>query len=399
MAKPSDAERKWRPATRLVRGGMARSDFGETGEALFLTSGFAYDTAETAAARFKGEAPGHTYSRLANPTVETFERRMAILEGSERARATATGMAAMSASLLCFVRAGDHVVASRALFGSCLYVIEDILPRFGVETTLVDGADLEQWQAAVRPTTRGFFLETPSNPTLDIVDIAGVAEIAKAAGAYLIVDNVFATPMLQKPLELGADVVMYSATKHIDGQGRALGGILCCSADFEEEHLNQYLRHTGPAISPFNAWIMAKGLETLSVRVDRHLDNADTIARFLADHRVPTKVIHPGLPGHPQHALAMAQMSGRGGPIVAFEVPGGQDGAFRLLNALEIIDISNNLGDAKSLITHPTTTTHQRLSAEQRAALNITDGLVRLSVGLEDVRDLVEDLDRALAAV
>jgi O-succinylhomoserine sulfhydrylase len=394
---PTTDSTTWRPQTRLVRGGTLRSKHGETSEAIYMTSGYVYDSPEAAEARFLGNEPGFIYSRYANPTVAMFEERMSLLEGSEAARATASGMAAVNAALVSQVSAGDHVVASRALFGSCLYIIDDLLPRFGVATTLVDGTDLDQWRAAVRPETKCFFLETPSNPTLEIIDLAGVAAIAKEAGATLIVDNVFATPVLQHPLELGADVVVYSATKHIDGQGRCLGGVILASTEFCGGSLKDYLRHTGPCMSPFNAWTLLKGLETLDLRVRRHCDNALAVAEALCSVPAVECVIYPGLPDHPQHNLALSQM-GCGGPLVAFDIKGGKAAAFRTLNRLQLIDISNNLGDAKSLITHPATTTHQRLTPEERARLGIGDGLVRLSVGLEDVNDIVDDLKTALTA-
>ncbi|WP_436642354.1 O-succinylhomoserine sulfhydrylase [Microbaculum sp. FT89] len=384
--------------TLLVHGGTVRSGFGETSEAVFLNSGFVYDSAEAAESRFKGEVDGFVYSRYANPTVAMFEKRMALIEGAEAARATASGMAAVTAALLCQLKAGDHVVASRALFGSCLYVVEDLLPRYGVPCTLVDGTDLDQWRRAVRPETRVFFLETPTNPTLDVLDIAAIAEIAHDAGARLVVDNVFATPLGQRPLKLGADVVVYSATKHIDGQGRCLGGVILSSEDFIASELKDFHRHTGPSLSPFNAWVMLKGLETLALRVERHCANAVRIAAFLADQPGIRKVIHPGRPDHPQVDVAIRQMA-NGGPMVTFEVEDGKAGAFRFANALKVVKISNNLGDARSLVTHPATTTHQRLTPEARAVLGIGDGLLRLSVGLEHPRDLENDLARAAAAV
>ncbi|MCT8970766.1 O-succinylhomoserine sulfhydrylase [Microbaculum marinisediminis] len=384
--------------TLLVHGGTVRSGFGETSEAVFLNSGFVYDSAEAAEARFKGEVDGFVYSRYANPTVAMFEKRMALIEGADAARATASGMAAVTAALLCQLKAGDHVVASRALFGSCLYVVEDLLPRYGVSCTLVDGTDLDQWAMAVRPETKVFFLETPTNPTLDVLDIAAIAAIAHDAGARLVVDNVFATPLGQRPLKLGADVVVYSATKHIDGQGRCLGGVILSSEDFIANELKDFYRHTGPSLSPFNAWVMLKGLETLALRVERHCASAVRIAAFLADQPGIRKVIHPGRPDHPQVDVAIRQMA-NGGPMVAFEVEDGKAGAFRFANALNIVKISNNLGDARSLVTHPATTTHQRLTPEARAALGIGDGMLRLSVGLEHPRDLENDLARAAAAV
>ena len=396
--KKRDNARTLRPATQLVHGGSIRSQFGETSEALFLTQGFLYDTMEAAEARFKGEDPGFIYARFSNPTVAMFEQRMALLEGAEAARATASGMAAVTASLMGQVKAGDHVVSAKELFGSCRYVVEDLLPRFGVATTLVDGCDLAQWRAAMRPNTKTLFLESPTNPTLDVLDIAAIADIAHAGGATLIVDNVFATPLLQHPLKLGADCVVYSATKHIDGQGRCLGGVILASEKFIDTHVHNLLRQTGPSLSPFNAWVMLKALETLPVRVHAQCASAAKLADYLATRREVTKVLYPGRADHPQAALVKRQMSG-GGNLIAFEIAGGKAGAFAFANALGIIGISNNLGDAKSLITHPATTTHQRLSPEIRAGLGISEGLVRLSVGLEDVEDLREDLDVALAAV
>jgi len=395
--KPSDPK-SWRPKTQAVRGGTKRSGFQETSEALYLTSGYAYDSAEQAYARFKGEDPGFQYSRFGNPTVSMFEERMALLEGAPAARATASGMAAVTASLLCFLKAGDHVVSARALFGSCHYVVADLLPRFGIQSTLVDGRDLGAWEKAVRPETKAFFLESPSNPTLEIVDLEAVAKIAHKAGARLIVDNVFATPVLQRPMSLGADVVVYSATKHIDGQGRCLGGVILADEGYIKDHLQMFIRNTGPTISPFNAWVLLKSLETLELRVREHCQNAAVIADHLAAHPKVKRVLYPGRADHPQHLLAKRQMS-LGGSVVAFEIAGGQKEAFRLENALKLIDISNNLGDAKSLITHPATTTHHRLTPEARAELGIGDGLLRLSIGLEDPADLAADLDGALAAL
>ncbi|WP_158813855.1 O-succinylhomoserine sulfhydrylase [Methylocapsa sp. S129] len=388
-----------RPATQLVHGGSMRSSFEETSEALFLTQGYLYDTMEQAEARFKGEdSAGFIYSRFANPTVAMFERRMALLEGAEAARATASGMAAVTAALMGQLKAGDHIVAARALFGSCLYVVEELLPRFGVASTLVDGADLAQWRAAMRPNTKTTFLESPTNPTLEVIDIAGVAAIAHRHGATLVVDNVFATPLLQHPLQLGADCVVYSATKHIDGQGRTLGGVILASEAFINEHIHNFLRQTGPCLSPFNAWVMLKSLETLPVRVAAQVRSAEKIADYLADHPGVSRVLYPGRPDHPQAALVKRQMSG-GGTLVTFDVKGGKAAAFKMANALSIVGISNNLGDAKSLLTHPATTTHQRLKPEVRANLGIGEGMVRLSVGLEDVDDLIEDLGHALSVL
>ncbi len=390
--------RKLRPATQLVHGGTHRSQFGETSEALFLTQGFVYDSSEAAEARFKGEEPGFIYSRYANPTTDMFEKRMCLLEGAEDARATASGMAAVTAALLCQLKAGDHVVSARALFGSCRWVVEKLMPKYGIETTFVDGRDLSAWEKAVRPNTKVFFLESPTNPTLEVVDIAAVARLADQAGARLVVDNVFATPILQKPLELGAHVVAYSATKHIDGQGRCLGGVVLSDKDWIDEHLHDYFRHTGPGMSPFNAWVLLKGLETLPIRVRQQTESAGRIADFLALRSEIARVLYPGRDDHPQADICKKQMAG-GSTMVAFEFKDGKDAAFRFQNALQIIRISNNLGDAKSLITHPATTTHKNLSDEDRAELSIGDGLVRVSVGLEDVDDLVEDLDAALSAI
>ena len=388
---------KWRTRTLAVRGGTLRTSFQETSEALFLTSGYAYEAAEEAEARFTGESAGYQYSRFGNPTVTMFEQRMAALEGAPVARATASGMAAVTASLLCALRAGDHVVAAKAMFGSCRHVIEEILPRFGIAQTLVDGGDVDQWQSAMRPQTRLLFLETPSNPTLAIVDLKAVAKIAHAGGARLIVDNAFATPALQRPFEFGADIVVHSSTKYIDGQGRALGGVILCKEDFLRDHLQTFIRNTGPSISPFNAWLHLKSLETLDLRMRAHCEGATTVADFLARQSKVTRVLYPFRPDHPQHNLARSQMEGGGG-VVTFEIAGGKAAAFRLANALKVIDISNNLGDAKSLITHPETTTHQKLTPAARAELGVTSGLVRLSVGLEDPADLCEDLEQALAA-
>ncbi len=389
--------RAWRPATELVHAGTLRSQFGETSEAIFLNSGYVYDSAEQAEARFKGDEEGFVYSRYANPTVAMFEARMCALEGAEAARGTASGMAAVAASLLSHLKAGDHIVSARALFGSCRYIVEDLAPRYGIESTLVDGRDLGAWEQAVRPNTRAFFFETPTNPTLELVDIEAVAAIAHKAGAVVVVDNVFATPLLQRPMPLGADIVVYSATKHIDGQGRCLGGVVLGKREFIDETLHNYLKHTGPSLSPFNAWVLLKGLETLSVRVARHDASAAIIADFLADRSEVARVFYPGRADHPQHALAQKQMSG-GGPMVAFDLKGDKKTAFRFMNALEVFSISNNLGDAKSLVTHPATTTHQRLSPEARAELGISDQTIRLSIGLEDADDLIADLDHALTA-
>ena len=387
---------QWRRETQMVRGGLERSAFSETSEGLFLTSGYVYCSAEEAEQAFTGEKQRYMYSRYANPTVTMFEKRLALLEGADICVATSSGMAAVFASMASQLLAGDRVVASRALFGSCLYIIDEQLPKFGIETVLGDGADLEQWKQALSQKTQCVFLETPTNPCLEIIDIRAVCDLAHEAGARVIVDNVFATPVLQHPLELGADIVMYSATKHIDGQGRTMGGaILTSDMDFIENSLTPFFRHTGPTLSPFNAWVLLKGLETLDLRVQRHSENALAEAEFLSGCKGINKVHYPGLDSHPQFELAMAQMS-RGGTLVSFEVDGGKEAAFKVLNAFGLIDISNNLGDAKSLCTHPATTTHHRLSPEERLAIGITDGLIRLSVGLEDVDDLKEDLDQAL---
>ena len=390
--------KNWRPATRLVHGGTLRSPYGETSEAIYLTQGFVYETSEAAEARFKGETDGYIYARYGSPTNDMFEKRMCLLEGAEDARAMASGMAAVAAAVLCQVKAGDHIVAARALFGSCRYVVETLAPRYGVECTLVDGRDLKNWEAAVRPNTRVMFLESPTNPTLEVVDIAGVAKLADQVGATLIVDNVFATPLFQKPLELGAHVVVYSATKHIDGQGRCLGGVVLSSKDWIAENLQDYFRHTGPAMSPFNAWTLLKGVETLPLRVKQQTANAAAIADFLAEQPQVARVIYPGRADHPQADIIAKQMTG-GSTLVAFELKGGKEAAFKLQNALEIVKISNNLGDAKSLITHPATTTHKNLTDEARAELGMSGGTVRLSCGIEDTQDLLEDFARAMAAV
>jgi len=394
---PPDQVAKWRTRTQLVRGGTLRSEYGETSEAMFLTSGFVYERAEIAEARFTGEEDGYTYTRLANPTVSMFEDRMAVLGNAPVARATATGMAAVNASLLSMLKCGDHVVAARALFGSCRYIVDEILPRFGITVELVDGTDLDQWAAALSKPTQAVFLETPSNPTLEIIDLAAVAEMGHAAGAKIIVDNVFATPILQNPRDYGVDIVVYSATKHIDGQGRCMGGVILCDEDYFEDHLNNFLRHTGPCMSPFNAWTLLKGLETLDMRVAQMSQNAQKIADFLEGNKAIARMIYPGSASHPQHELAMKQMNGSGSTLVTFDIPGGKAEAFAVMNRLNIIDISNNLGDAKSLITHPATTTHQRLAPEERAKLGIGEATMRLSVGLEDALDLIEDLEQALA--
>ena len=388
----------WKTRTTLVHEGTRRSQYGEMAEAIFLTQGFAYESAESAEARFiKAGEDEFIYARYGNPTTRMFEERIAALEGTEDAFATASGMAAVNGALVSLLKAGDHVVSSRALFGSCLYILEEVLTRYGVKVTFVDGADLEQWRAAVTPGTKAVFFESMSNPTLELVDIRGVAEIAHAVGALVIVDNVFATPIFSRAVEQGADVVVYSTTKHVDGQGRALGGVICGTKEFIRKVAEPYLKHTGAAMSPFTAWIMLNGLATLDLRCRAMADSALKVAQALEGHPKVTKVIHPALPSHPQHTLAMAQM-GSGGTLVTFEVAGGKDAAFRFMNALQIALISNNLGDAKTIATHPATTTHQRLAQEQKDALGITPGLIRFSVGLEDTGDLIADLMQALDA-
>ncbi len=384
----------WKPATRLIHGGTLRSQHGETSEALYLTQGFVYDSAEAAEARFNGDDQGYIYSRYANPTVTMFEERMCAMEGAEACLATSSGMGAVSAALMCQLEAGDHVVAARALFGSCRYVVEKLLPKFGVASTLVDGKSIDAWKAAIRPETKVLFLESPTNPTLELVDIKAVAELANEIGAVLVVDNVFATPLYQNPLELGAHVVVYSATKHIDGQGRCLGGAVLSTRDWIDEKMFDYFRHTGPSMSPFNAWVLLKGMETLPLRVAQQTTSAGTLADYLAEKNNVKRVIYPGRDDHPQAELARQQMAA-GSTLIAFEVEGGKQAAFELENALEIIKISNNLGDAKSLITHPATTTHKNLSDEERDTLGISASMLRLSVGLEDVGDLQDDLEKA----
>ena len=395
MSTSASSTLRYRPETRLVHSGTFRSEFGETSEAMFLTQGYVYETAEQCEARFKGEDPGYIYSRYSNPTIAMFERCMIELEGAEAGRSTATGMAAVTTAILAPLKAGDHVVASKAMFGSCRYVVEDLLPRYGIQSTLVDGLNLDQWQRAVRPNTKTFFLESPTNPTLDVLDIPAIAEIAHGASARLIVDNVFATPIWQSPLALGADVVVYSATKHIDGQGRCLGGMILSSEAFIAEHLHNFMRQTGPSLSPFNAWVLLKGLETLAVRVRAQTENAARVAEALAQHPKISRLIYPGREDHPQAAVVRKQMRA-GSTLVGFEVKGGKAGAFRFLNGLKLSRISNNLGDAKSLVTHPATTTHQRLTPEARAELGISEGFVRFSAGLEHPDDLIGDLTTAL---
>ncbi|MFK0162909.1 O-succinylhomoserine sulfhydrylase [Rhizobium sp. NPDC090279] len=389
----------WRPATQLVHNGTLRSQFGETSEAIYLTQGFVYDTSEAAEARFKGETDGFIYARYGSPTNDMFEKRMCALEGAEDARATASGMAAVTAAILCQLKAGDHIVAARALFGSCRWVVETLAPKYGIECTLVDGRFVENWEKAIRPTTKVFFLESPTNPTLEVVDIAAVAKLANQIGAKVVVDNVFATPLFQKPLELGAHIVVYSATKHIDGQGRSLGGVVLSDKQWIDEHLQDYFRHTGPAMSPFTAWTLLKGIETLPLRVAQQTANAAKVADFLAEQgNKVARVIYPGRKDHPQADIIAKQMTG-GSTLVAFELKGGKEAAFKLQNALEIVKISNNLGDSKSLITHPATTTHKNLTDEARAELGISPGTVRFSAGIEDSQDLVEDFARALEQV
>lgn len=392
-----ESQRGWNAETQAVRGATMRSQFDETNEAIFLNSGYVYKSAEEAESAFNQDIERYVYSRFGNPTVAMFEKRLALLEGAEECRAMGSGMAAVFAALASHLSAGDRLVASRALFGSCQYICEELLPRFGVVTEIVDGRDLSQWQAALSKPANAVFLESPSNPGLEVIDLTRVSELAHAAGATVFIDNVFATPVLQKPMEMGADVVIYSATKHIDGQGRCLGGAVLGSKSFIEDTVTPFIRHTGPALSPFNAWVLLKGLETLSLRVDRHCTTAAAVAQHLEQKAELSKVLYPELASHPQHKLAMQQMK-RGGTVVAFELKDGKTAAFKFLNALKVIDISNNLGDAKSLICHPATTTHQRLSDEDKDKVGITPGFLRLSVGLESLEDILTDLDQALAA-
>ncbi|MBN8815452.1 MAG: aminotransferase class V-fold PLP-dependent enzyme [Sphingomonas sp.] len=387
---------RWRPATQAVRGGTARSEFGETSEALFLTSGYAYDCAEDAAARFRGDQVGMTYSRLQNPTVEMLEQRVALMEGTEAARATATGMAAMTAALLCQLQTGDHVVAGRAAFGSCRWLVDTLLPKFGIGATVVDARDPQAFIDATRPETKIYFFETPANPTMDIVDLAAVCRIARERGIVSVVDNAFATPALQRPVEFGADVVAHSATKMMDGQGRVLAGVVCGTEDFINNTLLPFHRNTGPTLSPFNAWVVLKGLETLDLRIRRQSENSLKVGRFL-EGRVP-RILHPGLASHPQHNLAMSQMEAAGS-IFAFEVDGGREQAHGLLDALTLIDISNNIGDSRSLMTHPSSTTHSGVDEAKRLEMGVTEGMLRINVGLEDPQDLIDDLDQALRKV
>lgn len=391
-----ESQRHWNTQTQAVRGATVRSQFDETNEAIFMNSGYVYKTAEEAEAAFNQEIERFVYSRFRNPTVAMFENRLALLEGAEECRAMGSGMAAVFAALASHLSAGDRLVASRALFGSCQYICEELLPRYGITTQIVDGTNIEEWKVALSKPANAVFIESPSNPGLEIIDVSAVCDLAHNAGATVFVDNVFATPELQKPLELGADVIIYSATKHIDGQGRCLGGAVLGTKTFIEDVVTPFIRHTGPALSPFNAWVLLKGLETLSLRVDRHCDSASTIAKHLSTKPGIKKLLYPELNSHPQHDLAMRQMK-RGGTVVAFELDGGKERTFSFLNRLKIIDISNNLGDAKSLICHPATTTHQRLSDEDKVRVGITPGFVRLSVGLESVDDLIQDLDQALS--
>ncbi|MBX9749349.1 MAG: O-succinylhomoserine sulfhydrylase [Roseococcus sp.] len=398
--------RKLRPATQLVRGGLNRSNHGETAEAMFLTSGFVYDSAEQAEATFKNEIEHYQYSRFANPTTTMLEERLCAIEGAEACRLMATGMAAVHSALLSHLKTGDRLVASRALFGSCHWIVSTLLPRYGIIAEFVDGTDMAQWEAALSTPATMVLLESPSNPMLELVDVVAVCQLAHAAGALVVVDNVFATPLLQKPFEQGADVVVYSCTKHMDGQGRVLGGAVLGRKKWVEEVLMPFIRNTGPAMSPFNAWVILKGLETLKLRVDQMCRNAAAVADFLSERAEIARVLYPFRADHPQHALAVRQMSG-GGTLVTFDIKGGPAGdrhsakeaCFRFMNALQIVDISNNLGDSKSLATHPATTTHMRIGEVERSKLGITDGTVRLSVGLEDVADLIEDLAEALDAV
>jgi O-succinylhomoserine sulfhydrylase len=398
MPKDDPGARKWRHQTNLVRGGLIRSQFDELAEAMYLTSSYAYESAEQAQRAFKGEEDHYLYSRYGNPTVSLFEKRLALMEGAEICQSTASGMGAMFASLACLLKAGDRLVASKALFGSCDYVCTVLMPRYGVETVTVASTDLGEWERALAVPTDAVFLESPSNPMMQLLDITAIAELAHKAGARLIVDNVFATPVFQKPLALGADIVMYSTTKHIDGQGRTLGGAILTNDEvYFQDHLRMFIRHTGPTLSPFNAWVLSKSLETLELRVRRQAANAAAIAAFLGEQAGVTKVVFPGLASHPQYDLVQKQMSGPG-TMVVFEIDGDQARTFRFMNALELIDISNNLGDAKSMVTHPTTTTHQRMSEDERRTLDIHENMVRLSVGLEDVEDIKDDIARALAA-
>jgi len=393
--KKKENQENWKTNTKLVRGGTLRSNFGETSEAIFLNSGFCYESAEVAESRFNGEAPGYVYSRYCNPTLSMLEERLALLEGAEAACVVASGMAAVFASLASQIKPGEHLIASKVLFGSCYYIATEIMPRLGIEVTLVDGKNMDEWEAAFKENTKYVFIESPSNPNLELVDVEAVAKLCKKHGAFFIVDNVFASPLLQHPLELGADCVIYSTTKHIDGQGRCLGGAILGSKEFIEDVVTPFHRHTGPAMSPFNAWVFLKGLETLELRMQRHCDNAEKVAKFLEGNDKIKRVIFPGLESHPQFELAKKQMD-RGGNMIAFELKGGKYEAFSFMNGLKIIDICNNLGDSKSLITHPASTTHSNIEPEEQQKLDITQGMLRLSVGLEDVDDLIGDIAQAL---
>ena len=388
-------KKKFKLDTNLVRGGLTRSNFKETSEAIFLNSGFVYDSAEQAEAIFLGKKKGFQYSRYANPTVEMFEKRLALLDGSEACFATASGMAAVFGSMMCQLKAGDHVVSASALFGSCRYILNDILPKFGIEVSFIDGKNIKEWNKSIQKNTKIFFFESPSNPCLEIIDIKQVCNLAKKNKITTIVDNIFASPVLQQPVKFGADVVIYSGTKHIDGQGRAMGGAVCSTNEFKENILKPFLRHTGPCISPFNAWVLLKSLETIKIRVLSQSENALQIANFLEKHKKIKQVYYPGLKSFPQYALAKKQQSA-GGTMIAFKVKGGKKDAFKIINKLNIFDISNNLGDSKSLVTHPTTTTHKVLGEEARLSLGITPNLIRLSIGLEDINDLKEDLANSL---
>ncbi|SFL61022.1 O-succinylhomoserine sulfhydrylase [Shimia aestuarii] len=389
----------WNTRTKLVHGGTRRSQYNEVSEAIFLTQGFVYESAEQAEARFIEAGPDEfIYARYGNPTVAMFEERIALLEGAEDAFATASGMAAVNGALTSMLKAGDHVVSAKALFGSCLYILEDILTRYGVEVTFVDGTDLDAWRAAVRPGTKAVFFESMSNPTLEVIDVAGVAEIAHGVGAKVVVDNVFSTPVFSNAIAQGADAVIYSATKHIDGQGRTLGGVILGTKEFIRKTVEPYMKHTGGSMSPFNAWVLLKGLETIDLRVRAQAASAQAIAEALEGHAALQRVLYPGLNAHAQNALVQTQLGGKGGTVLSLDIKGGQAAAFRFLNALNVAVISNNLGDAKSIATHPATTTHQRLSDDQKDELGITPGLVRFSVGLEDTDDLIGDVMQALAA-
>lgn len=394
----NDPENAWKPATKLVHGGVERSQHGETSEAMYLTSGYVYDSAEQAAARMAGDAPGFVYSRYANPTVRMLEERLALIEGAETCRVAASGMGAISSAMISPCQAGDRVIAAKALFGSCRWIVGTLMPRYGIETEFVDGADLDAWAKALQKPTKLVLIESPSNPLLDAVDIAALAEMCRAAGAKLVVDNVFATPMLQRPLDLGADMSVYSATKHMDGQGRVLAGAILGQSEWIEEHVDPYLRHTGPAPSPFNAWVVLKGLETLDLRVRRSADSAASLADAIAEHPSVEQIRYPGREDHPHFDVHSKQMEG-GGTLIAFSIKGGRAAAFSVLNALSLIKISNNLGDSKSLACHPASTTHRALSDEERADMGLDDSWIRLSVGLEDVRDLEQDMLKALSSI